>query len=48
MGFPGGSVVKNLNAKQEILVQSFLEGWDGRARKASEGEDACILVHRLI
>ena len=27
MGFPGGSVVKNPNAKQEILVQSL--GWEG-------------------
>ena len=31
MGFPGGSVVNNLSAKQEMLVQSL--GWENPLEK---------------
>ena len=31
MGFPGGSVVKNLPAKQKMWVQSL--GWEGPLEK---------------
>ena len=31
MGFPGGSVVNNLSAKQEMLVQSL--GWENTLEK---------------